>query len=145
MSARPVPPRRRALTAQESVDQLLNLGARAFVAILIMVVGGLVVWIGLPIGWLWVAGRIDGATSSLGEAIGAGLLGVLVSEVGVVFLLGWLSNRLRALHRSQGLPDPGHFTLEVVMVVCAAVAMVAFGAWFLLFAGASPVPLGINP
>jgi hypothetical protein len=143
MSAQPAP-RRRPVTAQEALDQLLNLGARALVAVLIMIVGGLVVWIGLPVGWLFVAGRIDGATGSLGEAIGVGLLGVLLSEIAVVGVLGWLSNRHRALHIRQGLPDPGHFTLEVVMVVCAGVAIVLFGAWFLLFAGASPVPLGIN-
>ena len=34
--------------------------------------------------------------------------------------------------------------LETVLVVAAGITIVAFGVWFLLFAGASPVPLGMN-
>jgi len=31
-----------------------------------------------------------------------------------------------------------------VLIVAAGVAIVVFGVWFLLFAGASPIPLGMN-
>ena len=34
--------------------------------------------------------------------------------------------------------------LESVMIAAAGVAIVVFGVWFLLFAGASPMPLGMN-
>jgi hypothetical protein len=34
--------------------------------------------------------------------------------------------------------------LESVLVVSAGVAAVVFVIWFLLFAGATPVPLGIS-
>jgi hypothetical protein len=34
--------------------------------------------------------------------------------------------------------------LEGVLVVSAGVTLVVFGIWFLFFAGASPVPIGIQ-
>jgi hypothetical protein len=34
--------------------------------------------------------------------------------------------------------------LEGVLVISAGVTLAVFVVWFLLFAGASPVPLGIN-
>jgi hypothetical protein len=30
------------------------------------------------------------------------------------------------------------------MITTAGIAIVVFGVWFLLFAGASPIPLGMN-
>jgi hypothetical protein len=43
-----------------------------------------------------------------------------------------------------GAPDLGHSTLEAVVVISAGVTIVAFGVWLFLFAGASPLPLGIS-
>ena len=45
---------------------------------------------------------------------------------------------------SRGLDDPGHFVLEGVLVVSAALTLTAFVVWFFLFAGASPAPIGIQ-
>jgi len=59
-------------------------------------------------------------------------------------VLVWLSNVYRSNCLARGLDDPGHLVLEGVLVVSAGVTVVAFVIWFFLFAGASPVPIGIQ-
>jgi hypothetical protein len=65
-----------------------------------------------------------------------------------VLVLANLLSRLSQVHRNvtiaRGQEDPGHRMLESVMIATAGIAIVVFGVWFLLFAGASPVPLGMN-
>ena len=46
--------------------------------------------------------------------------------------------------RSRGLDDTGHYVLEAVLVVSAGLTLAAFVVWFFFFAGASPVPVGIQ-
>jgi hypothetical protein len=62
----------------------------------------------------------------------------------VASVLSKLSNIYRANCQARGLGDPGHVVLEGVLVVSAGFTLTAFVVWFFLFAGASPVPLGIN-
>ncbi len=112
--------------------------------VLIMFIGSLVLWIGTPLLWLWVGSQIQGATSSLGAALGAMFIGVLVTILLLASLLARLSNILRANRLSRGMPDPGHVVLEGVLVVSAGFTLVAFVIWFFLFAGASPIPVGIQ-
>jgi hypothetical protein len=59
-------------------------------------------------------------------------------------LLGKLSDIYRANAVSRGQSDPGHVVLEGVLVVSAGVTLAVFVVWFFIFAGASPVPIGIN-
>ena len=125
--------------------ELLRTGAGAVLVLLIMVIGSLVLWIGTPLAWLWIGSQIQGATASLGAALGAILLGVVTSVALLAILLGKLSNVYRANRRSRGMDDPGHFVLEGVLVVSAGVTLAAFVVWFFFFAGASPVPLGLQP
>jgi UPF0716 family protein affecting phage T7 exclusion len=124
--------------------QLLRIGAGALLAAAIMFVGSLVLWLGTPLLWLWVGSQIQGRTSSLSLALLVMAVGVLVT----VWLLAALLARLSHVHRAnaiaRGQEDPGHRMLESVMIAAAGVAIVAFGVWFLLFAGASPVPLGMS-
>jgi hypothetical protein len=124
--------------------KLLQLGSSGLVLLLMMLFGGLVLWVGIPLAWLWIGSQIQAVTGSLGAAVGAMLVGVVASILLVVPVLGWLSNKHRALLLARGHEDSGHQALEVVLVTSAAVAVVAFGAWFLLFAGSSPIPIGIN-
>jgi hypothetical protein len=68
-----------------------------------------------------------------------------VLTIGVVAsLLVRLSDIYRANCVARGLDDPGHFVLEAVLVVSAGVTLFGFAIWFFLFAGTSPVPLGIQ-
>jgi len=124
--------------------QILRTGTGAVLVVLIMVVGSLVLWIGTPLLWLWVGSQIQGSTSSLGAALGAMFIGVVVTIAALSGVLVWLSNVYRHNCTSRGLDDPGHFVLESVLVVSAGFTIVAFVIWFFLFAGASPVPIGIQ-
>ena len=112
--------------------------------ILIMIVGSLVLWVGTPLLWLWVGSQIQGSTSSLGAALGVMFVGVVITIAALSSLLVALSNVYRHNCIARGLDDPGHFVLEGVLVVSAGFTLVAFVIWFFLFAGASPVPIGIQ-
>jgi hypothetical protein len=123
---------------------LLRTGTGAILVIAIMFIGSIVLWVGTPLAWLWVASQIQGATQSLGVALLAAFVGVLATVTALGSLLARLSDVYRANCVSRGLSDPGHVVLEGVLVVSAGVTLVVFGIWFLFFAGASPVPIGIH-
>jgi hypothetical protein len=101
-------------------------------------------WVGTPLLWLWVGSQVQGATDSLGAAMSAGFIGAVVTIFAVAGLLAKLSDFYRSNCRARGRADPGHGVLEGVLVVSAGVTVVVFVVWFLLFAGASPVPVGIQ-
>jgi hypothetical protein len=126
------------------VRDVLRTGTGAALVLLIMVIGSLVLWIGAPLLWLWVGSQIEGATASLGAAVGATFLGAVMTIVLVAAVLAKLSNVYRANCISRGLDDPGHFVLETVLVVSAGITLVAFVIWFFFFAGAEPLPVGIK-
>ena len=123
---------------------LIRLGLSALLLLMIMLAGGVLLWIGVPLGWLWVGSQIQGATGSLGVSLLTMMAGVLVSIVAFVPLLGWLSGAYRRQRLARGLDDTGNFALEVVRGLSATVAAVCFTGWFLLFAGSSPIPIGLN-
>ena len=123
---------------------LLKSGSGAVLVVLIMFIGSLVLWIGTPLLWLWVGSQIQGATSSLGAALGVMFIGVIATIAFLASVLAKLSNIYRANRQARGQDDPGHFVLEGVLVVSAGFTLVAFVVWFFLFAGTSPVPLGIQ-
>ena len=112
--------------------------------VLIMFIGSLVLWVGTPLLWLWVGSQIQGATSSLGTALGVAFVGVVVTIGLLAGVLAKLSDVYAANCLARGLDDPGHFVLEAVLVVSAGLTLAAFVIWFFFFAGASPVPIGIQ-
>jgi hypothetical protein len=123
---------------------LLRTGVGATLVLLIMFIGSLVLWIGTPLLWLWVGSQIQGATQSLGTALGVAFIGAVLTIVLLAGVLGKLSSFYQANRRSRGLDDTGHLVLEAVLVVSAGVTLAAFVIWFFFFAGASPVPVGIQ-
>jgi hypothetical protein len=122
----------------------LMTGAGAALVIAIMVIGSIVLWAGTPLAWLWIASQIQGATQSLGTALAAAFVGVIVSILLLASLLARLSDLYRANCVARGLDDPGHVVLEGVLVVSAGISLAAFTIWFLLFAGAAPAPVGVQ-
>ena len=132
------------LSSRSTMRDLLRTGTGAVLVLLIMVIGSLVLWIGTPLLWLWVGSQIQGATASLGAALGASFIGVVATIAVLAAVLAKLSDVYRANRRARGLADPGHFVLEGVLVVSAGLTLMAFVVWFLFFAGASPVPVGIQ-
>lgn len=112
--------------------------------ILIMFVGSLVLWVGVPLGWLYAGSQVQAATGSLGAALAAMMAGVIVSIAVLVMLLGWLNRKHVELREARGLDSHGQTALEGVMTVSASVAVVGFGLWFFLFSGSSPLPLNLG-
>jgi hypothetical protein len=124
--------------------ELLRTGVGAILVILIMFIGSLGLWVGTPLLWLWIGSQIQGATASLGTALGAAFVGVVLTIMALASVLAKLSDVYRANCRSRGRADPGHLMLEGVIVVSAGITVAAFVVWFFFFAGTSPVPLGIH-
>lgn len=123
---------------------MLRTGGGAALVVAIMIIGSLVLWVGTPLLWLWIGSQIQGATSSLGAALGAMFIGVVITIALLASLLSKLSNVYRANCQARGHGDPGHVVLEGVLVVSAGFTLAAFIVWFFLFAGASPVPIGLQ-
>ena len=124
--------------------RLLRNGAGAILITLIMFIGSLGLWVGTPLLWLWVGSQIQGATESIGTAIAAMFVGVVLQVMVLGSVLAKLSDFYRANCLSRGLGDPGHVVLEAVLVVSAGLTVAVFVIWFFIFAGASPVPVGIH-
>ena len=122
----------------------LATGGSGLILILIMLGGGIVLWVGVPVGWLYVGSQIQASTGSLGTAMAAMMVGVLVSIAVIVWALGWLNRKHQDLREARGLDDHGQTALEAVMTVSAGIALVGFGAWFFLLSGSSPLPTGLG-
>jgi hypothetical protein len=108
-----------------------------------MILGSIVLWVVTPLVWLWIGSQIENS-ASLGTALAAMFAGAVLTITLIARVLSRLSNVYRQIHIERGLPDPGHAMLEAVLVVSAGLTLIVFGLWFLVFAGASPVPIGIQ-
>lgn len=117
---------------------LLRAGASGVLVLLMMLGAGLVLWIAVPLGWLYIGSHVQGATGSVGTAIGVMLVGVVVSIVAVVPMLGWLNRKHLELRAARGLDTHGQTALEAVMTVSVLVAVLAFVVWFFVIAGPGP-------
>jgi hypothetical protein len=117
---------------------LLRAGASGVILVLLMLGGGLLLWIGVPMGWLWVGGRVEGATGSIGLALLAMLVGVGASIALIVPALAWLNLKHGDLREARGLESHGRVALEGVMTVSAVIAVIAFVVWFFVLEGPGP-------
>jgi hypothetical protein len=126
------------------VGNLLRTGLSGLILVVIMLGGGIALWIGVPVAWLFIGSQVQGATHSLGTAILVTLTGAVLSILAIVLVLGWLNRKHVELREARGLDTHGGTALEAVMTVSAGIALVVFGAWFLLFSGASPLPTGLG-
>jgi hypothetical protein len=123
------------------------------VLIALMAVGSVLLWIGIPVGWLYVASQlVDSPEPRMGPYVLV-LVGIPATMIAMGKLLAVLDRTygrvtrtapsvrtqlpwLRSL-RGERRPDRPRSVLEVVMVVSVALALACFAAWFLLFAGSS--------
>jgi hypothetical protein len=108
-----------------------------------LLTGSVVLWIAMPLGWLWVASQVAYLSGSLGGALAAALVGLVLSAALMLQLLVWLSRTHGHLREARGLPSHGAVGLEAVMVVSAGIALVVFVIWFFGYSGTSPLP--VNP
>jgi len=117
---------------------LLRAGASGVILLLLMLGGGLVLWLGVPFGWLYVGSQVQGATSSLSLALLTMLVGVVASIVVIVAALGWLNLKHGQLREARGLESHGGAALEAIMTVSALIAVIAFVVWFFVIEGPPP-------
>ncbi len=124
------------------MNDLMKQGAGALMVGVIMFMGSLVLWVGVPVFWLFVGGQVQGATNSVGIALGVAAIGAFATIGAMVYVLGALNRRYVEMRAARGIKlKPGATPLEVVMAVSATIAVVAFGLWFFLLGGSSPIPL----
>jgi hypothetical protein len=119
-------------------------GGSGLLLIAIMLGGGVVLWVGVPLGWLWIGSQVQGVTGSLGAAVAVMMAGVVVSIGVMVPALAWLNQQHGRLRERRGLESHGQVLLEGVMTVSAGLALVVFSTWFFLFSGSSPLPTGLG-
>jgi hypothetical protein len=115
----------------------------ATLLIVIMFVGSLVLWVGVPVGWLWIGSRIE-PTGGLATAIGAMMIGMLLTIALLVTFLAWVNRKHVELQEARGFYGGQATALELVLVTSAVVAVLGFGVWFFGFSGSSPIPLHIS-
>ena len=128
----------------------------AIVLVLIMAAGSIVMWIGLPLGLIWLASAI---TDSSQPSMGPYLLILIGLPIGMFVIGKALGTLDRAHGRITGRIDDGpqraawlqsmrdergaqrkrRSVLDTVMIVSVILAIVVGGIWFLAFAG-SPLP-----
>src|SRR3954471_23132316 len=121
--------------------------------IALMAVGSVLLWIGIPVGWLYLASQlVDSSEPTMGPYVL-----VMVGIPATMVLVGKL---LAALDRVYGrvsgaAPQPRvqlpwhrslrgdreavrrRSVLDVVMVCSVALALICFAIWFFVFAGSS--------
>jgi hypothetical protein len=117
---------------------LLRAGLSGVLVLLMMLGAGLVLWIGVPLAWLYIGSQVQGATDSVGTAIAVMLVGVVVSIVAVVPMLGWLNRKHLELRAARGLDTHGQTALEAVMTVSVVIAVLVFVVWFFVIVGPGP-------
>jgi hypothetical protein len=136
----PVPPARR---------------AAGLFLIALMAIGSALMWLGVPVGWLWLASHLQkGANPSLGPYLLVAF-GIPISMAIIGKILGDLDRtyarvtrfdpnagkrvQLPWLKSLRGEREIGkrRTVLDTVMIVSVAIAWAAFAIWFFGFAGSS--------
>src|SRR5260221_11411606 len=94
----------------------LNYGASAVLTGVILVGASLLLWIGVPAGWLWIGSQVQGSTGNVGTAIAVMLVGAIASIVAIAWVLGALNRVHERLREARGAKADGPPLLEVVLV-----------------------------
>ncbi len=116
-----------------------------------MAVGSVVMWLGLPLGWLFVASRLSGSSRPSMAVYVLVLAAIALSIAAMGKLLAGLDRaygRLECVERPAGraawlrsMRDDRErrrgTVLDIVMAWSVGLALLAFGLWFFLFAGSS--------
>lgn len=116
----------------------LNYGATAGLTLVIMVSASLLLWIGVPVAWLWIGSQVQGETGNLGLAILVMMVGSIASIIGLAYLLGQLSRANDRLREARGDEPSQTPLLEMVLVITATIALIGFVLWFFVIAGPGP-------
>ncbi len=131
-----------------------RLGATGLVVV--MSIGGFAMWIATPVAWLWIGSQLTDSRRPDGTLYVLVAVGILITMTVLGFLLGRLNrihgaitgritatsirNERAAWTRPMSASQEGRApvnALEVIMVVCVAIAGILFFVWFFFFAGSS--------
>lgn len=121
--------------------------------LLLMAVGSVLLWLAIPLGWVWIASQIvDSSQPTLGPYLLI-LVAVPVSMYlagKALFRLDGVYARLSGREEEVRLQMPWHKSmrgeretvrkptvLEAVMIVSVSLALLSFAFWFFVFAGSS--------
>jgi hypothetical protein len=118
-------------------------GPVSLLLVLVMLAGCLFLWVGVPLGWLWIGSQVQ-SSASLGAAMAVTMAGVVATIILVVIALSQINGWHMALQERRSGHLPPNSALEVIFVSSAGLAVVGFVIWFFGFAGASPAPLNIG-
>jgi hypothetical protein len=133
----------------------MAVGRRLVAALLIvlMAIGSVLLWLGIPVGWLYLVSRlVSSSQPSMGPYVLL-LVGIPASMIVVGKALSKLnrvygevtgttstarisSPWMKSMRGERGSGRP-RTVLDVVMVWSVSLALLCFGIWFLLFAGSS--------
>jgi hypothetical protein len=133
----------------------VDVGRRLLAALLIalMAIGSILLWLGIPVGWLYLVSRlVTSSQPSMGPYVLL-IVGIPASMIVVGKALSKLNRvygevtgttptmRVRSpwMKSMRGERDSGRerTVLDVVMVWSVALALLCFGVWFFAFAGSS--------
>jgi hypothetical protein len=138
---------------QRSLARTIAAAPAAAFLILLMAVGSVILWLGIPIGWLYLASQmVNTSQPTLGPYILI-LFGIPIT----MFLFGKALFTLdRVFERVTGRESTTEFrppwlrsmrgertvsrrmtVLEGVMIISVSLALLCFGLWFFIFAGSS--------
>jgi hypothetical protein len=125
----------------------------ALVLVLLMALGSVVMWIGVPLGLIYLASHLSGSSN---PSVGPYLLILIGLPVGMAIigkLLGWLDRLhsrltgrvddrrrpaawMRSL-RAERVSTRSTGVLDRVMLISVVLAVAVFAVWFFGFAGSS--------
>ena len=133
----------------------MDVGRRLLAALLIalMAIGSILLWLGIPVGWLYLVSRlVKSSQPSMGPYVLL-IVGIPASMIVVGKALSKLNRvygevtgttptmRVRSpwMKSMRGERESGRqrTVLDVVMVWSVALALLCFGVWFFAFAGSS--------
>jgi hypothetical protein len=132
----------------------VNIRGAALIAL--MAIGGALMGLGLPLGWIWLASQLEtGPSPTLGPyvlvlvglPISAAVLGKGLAQLDRLYarVTGYDPNN-RPMHMSwmksmRGERDSSHrhTVLDVVMMISVAAVWLAFGIWMLTFPHTTPL------
>jgi hypothetical protein len=141
---------------ERSRTQKLLWSPVAIVLVLLMAAGSILMWVGLPLGLIWLASSL---TSSSQPSLGPYLLILIGLPVGMVIigkalgsmdrLHGRITGRLdderhraawlQSMRDERGPSRKQRSVLDTVMIISVLLAIVVGAIWFIAFAG-SPLP-----
>lgn len=121
--------------------------------VVLMAIGSVALWLGIPLFWLWLASQLTDSTQPQMGPYALVAIGIPVS----MFLFGRLLRGLngaygeitgrppevrvqlpwnKSMRAERAEPRP-RTILDVVMMISVGLALVSFGIWFFFFAGSS--------